>query len=309
VNASKASPTRAWFQEFVNKLDAIHADGPNPLPHPSTWRFYMDVEPRFYFPGDINGVFIPRWLALTDSTNHIWSTWRLLRHNVDSIINSGSGHNQTRLSPWVAQFAGYLDPFAFYAGEEKVRRILAMQRAKKVNELLQWSGTAWTDHAVAWGHTEHVVKRVYLATVTSIKTIVGELPTGSWDHENSMLEYTLRDEDGLDYTADVEPGGTSNNLRVTVLEVELRGFENVPPMPTFSAGQTCGYSFEINLEGQTKYGINGLVQAWWNDHDGTTDHSGWYQVEPTTCTRLTAPFGRRCCFRTFCRGRTSTATA
>lgn len=489
VNASQASPLKAWFQAFVDHMDVIYDDAPNPLPHPSTWRYYFDAEPYIYLVGAQNGVFIPWYLASTDAANHIWSTWpvpgsagyqpptqfpfpvgetrhgktlaelyqnasrnfgwtvpatvafddalraddpairkymiwwyhtwhmaldgtmenvawsvlktkwpgvrfgnwdqssydgtvdttgwyvdwdqsppgttpvwsnlfprcfidpspafgappytkhnavtggthhrwvglaqqnaanthspicyplngsqdvgpiaggghghrqinyysgatatevettlRLLRHNIASIINSGVGHNEDDTSPWLAQFAAGEDPFDYYTGEEKQRRIIAMMRAFNIPEFLQWSGTDNIPaQRIAWEHTRSMVKRVYLASVDDMKVISGTVPLTSWEHDLSMLEYTLRDEDGLDYTADIEPTLLSANQ--TVLDVEFKGLGVLPPLPPFDPGEECNYRFEVNFECVAKNVSAGRVDVLADDPTGSDPY--WVTV-------------------------------
>jgi hypothetical protein len=75
INATQAAPLKEWMEDFVDRIEAIHASDPN-LPDPALWRFYFDTEPFIYFVGERNGVYIPNFLASqANDTNSIWNTW------------------------------------------------------------------------------------------------------------------------------------------------------------------------------------------------------------------------------------------
>jgi hypothetical protein len=71
---------RTWMQTFVNRLDQVYYERQgfaNAIPHPSTFRYYNDVEAFLVSEGDANGVWILDYLAnpaqYNDSTNTYWN--------------------------------------------------------------------------------------------------------------------------------------------------------------------------------------------------------------------------------------------
>lgn len=192
------------------------------------------------------------------------TTLRLNRHTAESIINSFGGQRHGDLVLWMPQYVGDptqlpSDPLPYFAYESDQIGLLAMLRGMNTSEFLLWSSTfTLASQDAAWRQTADVVKRVYMGTIEQIKIIHGELPAGSPEHEPSMLEYTLRDAAGEEYTADL--GMATSSVLRTVVQVTLAGYDVIPTPPAFSCGATSSLAqLDIFVEGWVKNTTGGEV--------------------------------------------------
>ena len=90
ANGKDGAPLKAWFERFVNRLDqeyTIRAGTPNAIPHPSTYRYYFDIEPLFVDEAGANGVWFLDYLANPGQYGHSqYSYW-----NNPSFVVPGTG--------------------------------------------------------------------------------------------------------------------------------------------------------------------------------------------------------------------------
>lgn len=243
--------------------------------------------PYFYFLNQDQMWGVPAWNVMGHYQRNLYlSTYgtgdsgestnvRLDRHTMESIINSWGGGNYDRIYPWVPEMiADTVDQnYPWWLPDSRLNQE-AMLRAKNTPGRL-----AWFDHTVypnpdarlqAWKHTVNLVKRVYAANIIETKVVHGNLPAGSPDHENSMLEYTLRTPQGNDYTLDLE--AVTSSLNGTAVRVEFDGLDPATlPEPPFPP-QYFAYKYRIFLEGSTEHAVAGQLYVWdWDDNT-------WHQV-------------------------------
>lgn len=176
------------------------------------------------------------------------------------------------LAPWLVQLIlGDVDPFTYYDNEDPFRATLAMLRAKNVPVLLLWTGGQTGSPTLnAWQTTKSLIRRVYAAEVSGIKSVYGDVPEGFDGHEKTMLEYTLRDATGEDYVSSVRGEFSYNEVDNTwemlagievYFDVRLKSEYS----DTFVDLVSGDFKYEINVESVgdvENLGIIERVLAW-----------------------------------------------
>lgn len=214
----------------------------------------------------------------SDDVNHI----RVLRHDVEAIINSGTGGREVNLAPWVAEITQF-DPFDYYQGERTFRWLAAMLRAKNVPQITFWVGEGGFVSADAWDRTRKAMKEVYAAEVEDLSLVVGQHPYSPGQFGSDLVEYTLR-VGGVEKTFDNDAITEQwlDGYHV-VVEAAFSGLD-LPPDVAIS-----GYDYEIVLECSvsepdvtTQIHVFDFANLEWDkigDYEGgefpfyTTDHS------------------------------------
>jgi len=135
--------------------------------------------------------YLPSWSTGDESSwEALWDcSLRNQRHNVESILNSGS--TPAQITPWIAHIG--TNPSAkgkepHYITAEDTRRQLAMLRAKNIGEILVW---AHPEHSnAAWADYFKVVQQVYTPMLQWYSILEG---SGLQTPDAAALQFTLED--------------------------------------------------------------------------------------------------------------------
>ncbi|GJQ28873.1 MAG: hypothetical protein HBSAPP03_07570 [Phycisphaerae bacterium] len=196
----------------------------------------------------------------------LMNSLRLDRQDVESILNSAGG-SPARLAPWIIQpiLETYTNPFDYYEDEAGLRWLLAMLRAKRVPELVLWTGSRdRQEQYAAWLAAQSLIRRVWTPAITHVEIVSGSMPHGADEPETAMLEDTLRGAGGLPYQVAIEPKNV-NVFNGTMLQVT---FEIQNP-----AYLQFDYGLEVNVECTVNQAnVVGRVFVW------DFHASDWYQV-------------------------------
>lgn len=176
---------------------------------------------------------------------------RLFRHNLEAIINSGSGGNETKLAIWIScvttafpDLSGCNSPTSFYVDEPWTLQTLALIRGKNAPELQFYFHTGIDTEliAVAWEKTLLVKNAVYAARVKQVTDLVGT-PT-VWVSVDEALEFTLLVDDApLEV---VIAAATDNSTEyATAIAVDFDSLGDYP---------SAEYDYVLNVECSTSDG-------------------------------------------------------